>query len=157
MTHCSLVMTIQWLFYTMAENYTHASHSLKFLYFRQVVDPFGKMSFRRKVRSSKCAFGKKSFRQIVRRQSVRSAKRLSAKCPGTPPPRPCRNQCMHPQGNTNRSHSISSMGNIAEDYDKVKLHGQGNIRSRSMHSEGVRYLLLAIRLLFLPMPMHFSR
>jgi hypothetical protein len=41
---------------------------------------FGKMSFRRKVRSAKSPFGKMSVRRNVRRQNVRSAKCLSAKC-----------------------------------------------------------------------------
>ena len=41
---------------------------------------FGKMSFRRKVRSSYCPFDKMSVRLNVRRQNVRSAKCLSAKC-----------------------------------------------------------------------------
>ena len=50
---------------------------------------FGKMSFRRKVRSSYCPFDKMSVRLNVRRQNVRSAKCLSAKClsvkcPATP-------------------------------------------------------------------------
>ena len=60
-------MTIQWLFYTMAENYTHASHSLEFLYFRQV------------ALSAKCLLLKKSFRQSARSAKRLSAKRLSAK------------------------------------------------------------------------------
>ena len=50
--------------------------------------PFGNMSFRRKVHSSKYPFVKMSVRQNVRRQNVHSAKCLSAKClsakcPGT--------------------------------------------------------------------------
>ena len=83
--HCYIWQwTAQWLFYnyTMIENYTflrNESQFLKFLYFRQVVR-FGKMSFRRKVRSSYCPFDKMSVRLSVRRQNVRSAKCLSAKC-----------------------------------------------------------------------------
>ena len=70
MTHCALVMTIQWLFYTVAENYTHASHSLEFLYFRQV------------ALSAKCLLVKKSYRQSVRSAKRLSAKRLSVKMSG---------------------------------------------------------------------------